>query len=335
MRLGIAVGDNWDFFHEIYADLQVQYQTRLFEHRRLESGPFHDRINKLLFQQRMTSFLASSDVALFEWASNWLAGATAQPKRCAMVARLHRYELYKWASHINWDVLDKIILVSAAKQRECCAEYPAQAAKTVVIYPSVALDKFTFQPKPFRGNIGILCHMTPRKRVYELILAFAELAAADPHLSLHIGGDPIPGYADYWQALQYLVDLLGLRHRIHFYGKVEDPWNWYRQIDIFISMSYSEGLQVTPMEAMACGCYTLAHCWHGADELVPADRLFVSEQELQQLILAYCALPEAAKQEQARATRDWASDHFDIRQTIRQFRSTIDCAAQEWQQAKR
>jgi glycosyltransferase involved in cell wall biosynthesis len=335
MRLGIAVGDNWDFFHEIYADLQANYQTRLFEHRKLRSGPFHDRINQLLFRQRMTSLLASSDVALFEWASNWLSGASVLPKRCAMVTRLHRYELYQWTEHIHWDVLDRIILVSAAKQREFCAAYPAQAAKTVVINPGVALDKFVFRPKPFAGNIGILCHMTPRKRVYELILAFAEIIREDPQLYLHIGGDPIAGHTDYWLALHQLVDRLGLRRRVKFHDKVEDAWNWYHQIDIFVSMSYSEGLQVTPMEAMACGCYTLAHHWDGADELAPAANLFVSESQLQQKVLAYCALPEAAKQEHAQAMRDWACHHFDMRQTIKQFRFTIDCAAQDWQQANR
>ncbi len=335
MRLGVAVDDNWDFFHEIYANLQAQYQTRLFQHQRLQSGPFHDRINGYLFQRRMAAFLAASDVTLFEWAGNLLAGASRLPKRCAMVTRLHRYELYHWSRLINWDVLDRIILVSQAKQREFSAVFPEQAAKTVVIGPAIALDKFQLWTKPFAGNIGILCHMTPRKRVYDLILAFAEVAVEDSSLHLHIGGDPIAGHADYWQALHYLVAQLGLSARVTFYGKVVDSWHWYRQIDIFVSMSYSEGLQVTPMEAMACGCYTLAHHWDGADELVPPDNLFVSERQLQHKLLAYCALPEPARQAQAAAMRDWACAHFDVRQTIAQFHNTIDCAAQEWRQTNR
>ena len=324
MKLGIAIEETWDFFREIHASLEADYDTHLFQRRRLRSGPMHTRINRWLFRHDLSSFLAANDVVFFEWASELLAAATQLPKQCGIVTRLHRYELYQWADRINWEAVDRIILVSKAKQAAFNARFPAQASKTVVSSPSTSLEKFAFRRSSFGGNLGILCHLTPRKRVYELILAFSELLAEEPGLRLHIAGAAPSSYGDYAEALHYLVRQLKLEDKVVFYGNVAAAWEWYPQIDIFISNSFSEGLQVAPMEAMACGCYTLSHHWEGAEELLPADHLYLTDRQMQRKVLDFCALSEAQKLEQAQQMRDWACMHFDIRQTIADVRRVID-----------
>lgn len=327
LRVGVAIEETWDFFREIYAELDYHYTTRLFERRQLRSGPMHSRINRWLFQRDMGNFLAANDVVFFEWASELLVAASRLPKRAAIVTRLHRYELYKWADLVNWDAVDRILLVSKAKQALFNERFPEQAGKTVVSSPSTPLDKFVHKRRNFAGNLGILCHLTPRKRVYELILAFSELLTVEPGLHLHIGGGPHPAYGDYAEALHYLVKQLRLEEKVTFYGTVAAASEWYPQIDIFISNSFSEGLQVAPMEAMACGCYTLSHHWDGADELLPASHLYWTDRQLQDKVLAFCGLSEAARQMQADAMRQWACDHFDIRQTIADVRRVVEEAA--------
>jgi len=334
MRVGVAIEETWDFFHEIYADFEANFDTRLFRRRQLSSGPMHTRINRALFRRDMQSFLAGNDVVFFEWASELLAAASHLPKRCAIVTRLHRYELYQWADRINWDAVDRVILVSHAKQQEFCRRFPSQAAKTIAVSPSVALGKFTFQPRPFGGNLGILCHLTPRKRVYDLILTFSELVAAEPGLHLHIAGGAGPAFRDYEDALHYIVRRLGLEDKVTFYGNVTDAANWYHKIDVFISHSYSEGLQVAPMEAMASGCCTFAHHWEGAEELAPPQNLYLTESQLQQKVLEYVALPPDEKAAQAAAMRQWACERFDIQKTIQQVRQTVQEAAYEWAQGQ-
>lgn len=334
MRLGVAIEETWDFFREIYADFTANFDTHLFRRRQLASGPFHMRINRAIFRHDMQSFLADNDVVFFEWASELLARASHMPKRCAIVTRLHRYELYQWADRVNWDAVDRIILVSRAKQQEFCRRFPDQAAKTAAVSPSVALDKFTFQPKPFGGNIGILCHLTPRKRVYELILAFSELVAQEPELHLHIAGGAGAAFRDYEEALHYIVHKLGLDDRVTFHGNVTDTQSWYRNIDVFVSHSYSEGLQVAPMEAMASGCCTFAHHWDGAEELVPPQNLYLTDRQLQEKVLEYIALPPDEKAARSAAMRQWACDRFDIQKTIQQVRETVQEAAQQWTQGQ-
>jgi glycosyltransferase involved in cell wall biosynthesis len=82
---------------------------------------------------------------------------------------------------------------------------------------------------------------------------------------------------------------------VTFYGHVEKPEDWYPRIDIFISNGYSEGLQVSPMEAMATGCYCLSHHWDGADELLPVEQLYFTDRELQDLVLQHVDRTEAER----------------------------------------
>lgn len=324
IRLGVVIQETWNFFNEIYAEMQRQYETSLFKRRFWSYPVFNNRINEYLFTKDIRSFMRANNVVFFEWASELLVAATQQPKTCGIVTRLHRYELYQWADRVNWDAVDKIILVSQAKKNEFITKFPGQSHKTAVISPSTSLKKFTPQTASFNGNIGILCNLVPRKRVYELILCFYELQKQRSGLRLHIAGGKDPANEDYYIALLNIVHELNLQDKVIFYGNVTDPWNWYHQIDIFISNSYSEGLQVAPMEAMASGCYCLAHKWAGADELLPEENLYYTNNELQEIILKYCDTTDAYKDEQKLLMRKIACEKFDINNTIHQIGQIIE-----------
>ena len=327
MKLGIAIQETWDFLHEIYADLKAQHQTSLFERRTFELPVFTARLNNHFLRQDLQAFMQANDVVFFEWASELLALASHLPKTCGIVTRLHRYEMYQWADQINWEAVDRIILVSEAKRREFASRFPAQAGKISVISEAVSLDRFTLGNKPFSGDIGTLCHLRPRKRVYELILAFYELSQFRDDLHLHIGGGEVSGLGEYPQALRVLVENLGLQKKISFHGHISNPQDWYHTIDVFISNSYSEGLQVSPIEAIASGCYCLSHFWDGADELLPRENLYYSERELTQKLLEYCETSEAEKEQRKTALRTRVIDNFDVDKTKIQIRQLIEAVA--------
>ncbi|MGA9532820.1 MAG: glycosyltransferase family 4 protein [Anaerolineales bacterium] len=260
----------------------------------------------------MARFMRSNDVVFFEWASELLAMATSMPKVTGIVTRLHRYELYQWADQIRWESVDRLIVVSESKKDEFTARYPDVGHKIEVIPEAIAPSDFAPQEKHFEGNLGILCHLSPRKRVYDLILAFSELATADETYSLHIGGGPHSRYPEYLPVLESLVERLGIRDRVEFYGPIADPRAWYAKIDIFISNSYSEGLQVSPMEAMAAGCYCLSHNWAGADELLPEDQLFFSEREMIEKVRRYADMAPDQRVALRARLRNSVLTRFDI-----------------------
>jgi glycosyltransferase involved in cell wall biosynthesis len=324
MKVGVANEETWGFFNEIYDELKTHYQTSIFRRREFKLPVFYTRINRSVYHRDLQNFMKTNDVVFFEWASELLATATHLRKTCRIVTRLHRYEMYQWANHINWDAVDKVILVSKAMQEEFVERFPEHSFKSVVSSPSTSLQKFSYKPKTFHADIGILCHLTPRKRVYDLILTFYELLQKNSDFHLHVAGGQNSAYEDYYKALHHLVQDLRLQDKVTFYGHLPDPSDWYSQIDIFVSNSYSEGLQVAPMEAMASGCYCLSHRWRGADELLPEEYLFVSNSELQEKILTYSATSETYKTEQRVFMRQTACREFDIEKTKRQICSVID-----------
>ena len=324
MKLGIVIEETWDFFHEISTHLSEHHQVSLFERRLYPFKLFQTRINNYLFHHDLRNFMQTNDVVFFEWASDLLLAATRLPKTCGIVTRLHRYELYQWADLIHWNAVDRIILVSEAKKREFLLKKPDQNGKILVIPEAVSLDKFSPNIKEFSGEIGILCHLTPRKRIYDLILIFCELTKEREDLRLHIAGDPHPAYGDYYAALQHIVKELDLVDKVVFHGHVEDTPNWYQMIDIFISNSYSEGLQVSPMEAMASGCYCLSHRWNGANELLPDKYLYYSNSELKNKVLSYCDTPDSEKLREKRRMREIVEMNFDINEHKERVRETIE-----------
>lgn len=324
IRLGIATRETWSFFNEIYADLEKNYKTTILKTRSTNLPIFTSRVNDYLFLHDMTNFMKHNDVVFFEWSSLLLAAASRLPKACGIITRLHRYEMYEWVNRVNWEHVDRIILVSQAKKREFATKFPGQEHKIVVSSPSTSLEKFTPTSKKFNGDIGILCNLTPRKRVYDLILTFYELSKISNDFHLHIAGGMDSSFTDYYEALHYIVKTLSLQDKVTFYGNVTDTQNWYHKIDIFISNSYSEGLQVAPMEAMASGCYCLSHRWDGAEELLPPEYLYYTGQELQEKIMRYSELSEAQKSTEKDRMRTIACEKFDIRKTITQVRQVID-----------
>lgn len=326
LKLGLVVGRNetWSFIRDLHEDWQRHYRVEVFNERDSRSPVFRERLNRWRLNRDLAGFLAGHDVVFFEWASELLVMASRLPKTSQIITRLHRYEMYQWVDQVNWDAVDAVILVSEAKRREFEERFPIQAGKCYVIPPGIDLTRFPFQPKPFSGDIGILCHLSPRKRVYELILTFYELVRQYPGLRLHIGGGPQPGFGDYYLALTDIVRRLGLSECVYFDGPVTDTPAWYRKIDIYISNSYSEGLQVSPMEAMATGCYTLSHWWAGADELLPQDYLFITDKALIEKVESYLGLTAKEKEGKLLEQRRIVEDKFDVGKLGQAIRAIIE-----------
>jgi glycosyltransferase involved in cell wall biosynthesis len=327
MRLGIVIEETWDFFHEVYAHLSTQHQATLYRRPPGQVPILKGRLSGYRLRTDLTRFLERQDAVFFEWASELLAMATHLPKKCGIVARLHRYELYRWAHRVNWDAVDRIILVSDAKRREFVGMFPKHANKVVIIPEAVSIDRFRPHDKTYAGDIGILCHLKPRKRVYELVLAFYELLQDHADFHLHIGGGTASGFEEYEAAVRGLVDRLNLGEKVTFYGHVSKPEEWYPQIDVFISNGYSEGLQVSPMEAMACGCYCLSHQWEGANELLPTSQLFYTNSELKTLLVRYAAATESGKRDAGLRMRSIVSERFNVDSTKLEIQRVVEDAA--------
>lgn len=324
-KLGIFVGEEkWTFFHEIFEDLSAHYQTTVYQNKRYDVPLFNERFNRWAFQYSLHTMLRTNDVCFFEWASELLVHASHMPKQCALVTRLHSFELFEWAPKINWNALDKIILVSEAMQDMFIEQYPAHAHKTEVVYNGRSLDRFTPpEDRAFCFNIGMLCNIKPIKRVYEAVLMFYYLCEQGYDCHFYIAGKPT-GDGRYAVAVYKLVERLGLQDRVIFDGYVTDTSSWLQKIDIFISNSYWEGQQVALLEAMAVGCFCLSHWWAGAEEMLPAENLYITEAELRHKIVNYAEMSNGEKERHQAQLRVSACEKFNIARTKAQIRQLID-----------
>lgn len=335
MRIGIAIEETWAFFKEIYADLQAHHTVTLFKRRNAGIQVFQGRANNYLFTQDLQRLLRENEVVFFEWASELLAAASRLPKTCGIVTRLHRYEMYRWADKINWEAVDRIILVTEAKRQEFAAHFPQQSGKLLVIPEAVSLERFQPFEKPFNGDIGTLCNLIPRKRVYELILAFHELAKRVSGLHLHLGGGKHENFVEYYEALLALTRRLSLQDQVTFYGQVTNPPAWYHNLDIFVSNSYSEGLQVALCEAMASGIYSLSHWWEGAEEILPPENLYYTEHELLERIDRYLSMSDDERQLIKDQMRLRVNGMSDIEHTKTEIRKVVESVGAQYQAARR
>jgi glycosyltransferase involved in cell wall biosynthesis len=334
-KVGVLVGEggNWRFFDDTFAYLGRYYETRVYIDKVYATPLLYGRLNRWAMRHRIRSLLRGTDLCFFEWASELLAAATQMPKSCPIVTRLHAFELAAWSSRINWDRVDKVIVVSEAMARRFAARYPHCADKLRVVHNGVSLQRFNPSGRKRSGlELGMLCAIVPVKRVYEAILMLDGLRREDGLAArLHIGG----GWSGDWQSEEYyevlrrLTRRLGLDEDVVFHGYVSDTPRWFRNIDVFISNAYREGQQVALVEAMAAGCCCFSHTWDGAEEVLPGECLYTSEAELRTRITAYARLSEEEQGRCGARMRAIAEARFGIETTNTKIRAVIDEALAE------
>jgi glycosyltransferase involved in cell wall biosynthesis len=327
-KLGILVGERglWKFFRGIYEDLAAHYETLVYEPKEYHLPILSGRLNGWTHQNVIRTILKRSDACFFEWASELLVTASHMPKYSPIIARLHSFELAEWAERINWDRVDKIIFISEAMRCKFAARFPTQTRKTMVVYNSIDLDKFRPTQRTFDFSLGMLGTILPIKRIYEAILVVKELREQGFSPSLHIAGGPDHDNLNerYYVAVHRLVERLELNESVHFYGNVDDAASWLQNIDIFISNSYWEGMQTALLEAMASGCYCLAHFWDGAEEALPAENIYSSDSDLRGKMADYAQLSDADRTARRHQMIEIAHRKFDIEDKKVRIREIID-----------
>jgi len=325
MKLGIVYDDELRIFlADLLADWKGHFEVEVYDFKPVEFPVAKGRINPFLRRISLQSFLNRQDVVFFEWVGENLVLASQLPHRAKIVARLHSWELFHHAKRVNWQTVDRIVLVSQAMERKFHEMYPGNEGKTAVLPAGKSLIRFVPQPHDFSGKIAMMGNILPIKRMYEMVLALAVLREAEPRYTLHLAGKPDEEFNNqrYYASVLGLVEKLGLGEHVLFYGWV-DPVQWLPQMDIFVSNSYWEGQQNALIEAMAAGCYSLSHVWDGAEEILPEENLFSTETSLVNKILAYTAMTEDEKARRQRYMRSVAVDKFDLQSSLERYRVLI------------
>ncbi len=314
MRIGVVVAqDYWLHFQDIYSEFNRIYQTSIFKQRNWPYQWMSNRINRFLLRHDLYKFMQNNDVTFFEWSEHQFVTATHLPKSSIIATRLHSHELWDFAPQANWENVDLVIFVSHAMQRKFLEYFPTMEGRTTVTHNGVRLDRFRPNTCKFQGVIGTLSRIVPHKRIYDLIIVLNELRELGYDLRLVIGGSCTESrYNRYEHEVHLLVKRLQLEPYVTFSGFVKDPPSWFEQLDIFVTHSCSEGLQVALLEAMATGCYCLSHAWDGVEEVLPQSNIYYSENQLIEKIITYVNEDEETKHQLKAAMRDIVVEKFNL-----------------------
>lgn len=151
---------------------------------------------------------------------------------------------------------DRVCAVSAALEQELQAR--GVAASRVVLIEN-GIDTLRFRPgvapmdlaargvPPGRRVIGTAMRLAEEKNPVGLVEAYAAARSGFGHCALVVAGDgPLRG------AMQARAQALGVADELHLLGACRDLERFYAALDVFVLPSFSEGLPLALLEAMAC-----------------------------------------------------------------------------------
>lgn len=123
--------------------------------------------------------------------------------------------------------------------------------------------------------------------------------------------------------LQDQVENLGIKHRVHFLGRIDNMETFYQSLDVFCLPSLNEGFPLSPLEAQSCGIRTLVTHVGGAHETIcPKTGMLVEEANPEALALS---LQHMLKQPKSLSPRNYVKQHGNVQlmaSAYRELRNT-------------
>jgi len=152
--------------------------------------------------------------------------------------------------------------------------------KFKTLYTGYEFDEFSDEKleisKEDNINIGLVGSVTPRKGYKEAIEAFKEIDKQKVRLNFY--GSVSEGYEDYKKELDSMIDKYNLKDKVIWHGFVENVKEAYKNIDITILPSKSEGLPRVVIESLANGIPVVATDVGGVKEIITDEYLgYVAE----------------------------------------------------------
>jgi glycosyltransferase involved in cell wall biosynthesis len=219
-------------------------------------------------------------------------------------------------------LVNGIVVNCEAIRRHLADEYRVPDEKIRVCYNAIDTEQFHFLPRvrpPELRNasvvIGLVAVMRAIKGHATLLQAFAAIRAKIPGAKLVlVGSGP-----DENDIRQRAADL-GISGDCLFHPSVQDVTPWLQAIDIFVLPTVSEALSNSLMEAMACGCCTIASRVGGNPELIQhGETGFLFEKsDVEDLAaqLLKSALDSGLRTSMGEKASEWITGQFTARRSV-------------------
>jgi glycosyltransferase involved in cell wall biosynthesis len=138
-----------------------------------------------------------------------------------------------------------VICVSDAVA-EVASSLGAETERVYVVPNAVDLERFDADPETFDKTLVYIGRLVSNNGPSDLVQAVPDIVNAHPETSVHIVGS-----GTLQASLQKSIASLGIEDTVSVHGFVDDITEIYEIADVFCRPSYSEGLPLTLIEAMA------------------------------------------------------------------------------------
>lgn len=178
-------------------------------------------------------------------------------------------------------------------------------------------------------TVGFLSRIDRIKDPLTLIRSAAILKEKLPEVRVRIWGSVAKGQDDYDRECRRAVSELGLVDTVSFEGATADPVAAYRQMDVLVSTSISEGLPYGIIEAMMCRKAIVSTNVGGLPEALEGVAILVEPRDTGALAGAITRVlsDPGGAEKLGRAAHARAVERFTLGDMIGRYRSIYDEAA--------
>ena len=238
-------------------------------------------------------FVAVGDTIFCEWCCEqavWFSNN--KPHGQKLIIRLHRFEMFgKHVEQVKWEAVDHLIVVNHQFKRDLVDQFQLPPEKVVVFPQYICTDELDREKHCHSDYCVGMVGINPffHKRFDRAVEILEELRELDPRYRLRVRS-VMPWQIDWvWKTRteereHYLelfkrIDEKGLWQYITFDDPGTDMEEWYRNVDIILSCSESEGCHTALMEGMSSGAFPVIYDWPGAQDMFPEANIVSSVQE--------------------------------------------------------
>ncbi len=216
-----------------------------------------------------------------------LAALSARKKGTKVMYTAHGFHFFKGAPLLNWllfypaewllaPVTDVLITINKEDHARALKQL---RAKRIEYVPGVGIhtEKFrelTIDRKAKRDSLGYgdedflaltVAEMTPNKNHITILKAMALLKDCEEFQHIHY---LICGRGEMWASLEESARELGIADHVNFLGYRTDAPELYKASDLFLFVTFREGLSVALMEAMSSGMSIVCARIRGNTDLI-------------------------------------------------------------------
>jgi len=212
----------------------------------------------------LANILDLAELAWFEWGNGYVVEASRLPRRCPIVVRVHRYEVYQERMRlVNWAHVDEAVFVNPV----FVDVYNGQAGlelrelTRVTALPNPVSESFPFATRGPGFKLAAVSRFHPDKNPALLLQVLAALARRDPRYTLHMVGG-VQDVQLYHYCLGFAREA-GLEANFFHEGSVDDVPAWLADKHAVLATSIVESQGLGVMEAMMMGIKPVVHAGFG------------------------------------------------------------------------